>query len=110
MPFSTGHRPPREGRGEVLGDIVVGVVVFRDRVEMPEEVTEIPVGVPDVTLEVGRGDRLAALFEEERIVVVLLGNDETPVVEGTVEALAREVDTVTVVVISSKAVPEMVPS
>ena len=49
--------------------------------------------------------------------VVLLGNNETLVDDGTmpleagaVVALAREVDNVTVVVITSKSVPEMVPS
>ena len=47
MPFSTGHRPPREGRGEVLGDTAVGVVVFKDPVGMPEEETKIFVGVPE---------------------------------------------------------------
>ena len=49
--------------------------------------------------------------------VVLLGNNETlvddrtmPLEAGAVVALAREVDKVTVVVVTSKAVPEMVPS
>ena len=44
MPFSKGHRPPKEGRGEVLGDTEVGVVVFEET------------AVPGVTLEVGSGD------------------------------------------------------
>ena len=86
MPFSKGHRPPKEGRGEVLGDTEVGVVVFKVLVEMPEEeetvdpdlggpvpanddtleavaveLTETTGGleetaVPGVTLEVGSGD------------------------------------------------------
>ena len=47
VPFSRGHRPPREGRGEVLGDTAVGVVLFKDPVGMPEEETEVPVGVPE---------------------------------------------------------------
>ena len=49
--------------------------------------------------------------------VALLGNNETLVVDGTmpletdaVAALARELETVTVVVVTSKSVPEMVPS
>lgn len=49
--------------------------------------------------------------------VVLLGNTEKLVDDGTmpleadvVVALARELDNVTVVVVTSKIVPEMVPS
>ena len=49
--------------------------------------------------------------------VVLLGNTEklvddgtTPLEAGAVVAFARELDNVTVVVVTSKAVPEMVPS
>ncbi len=53
MPFSTGHRPPREGSGEgsevVLGpgDVEVGFVMFVDTVGMPEEEIEDPVGAPE---------------------------------------------------------------
>ena len=86
MPFSKGHRPPREGRGDPFGDTEVGVVVFKVPVGMPEEeetvdpdlggpvlanddaldaaaveLTETTGGleetvVPGVTLEVGRDD------------------------------------------------------
>ena len=86
MPFSKGHRAPREGTGEVFGDTEVGVVVTEVPVELPEEeetvdpdlggpvlanddaldataveLTETTGGledtaVPGVTLEVGRDD------------------------------------------------------
>ena len=131
VPFTKGHTLPG-GRGEVLGDIAVGVVVFKVPVEMPEEETEIPVGVPEevvlvIPLETtveelvmvgpdlgGPDDALEA--EAVELGVVVLGNNETLVVDGTmletgaVVPLARELDTVTVVVVTSKAVPEMVPS
>ena len=43
MPFSKGHTPPREGRGGGT----VGIVVFKDPVEMLEEETKVLVGVPE---------------------------------------------------------------
>ena len=44
VPFSKGHTPPRTGRGV---DNAVGVVVFKDPVELLEEETKVPVGVPE---------------------------------------------------------------
>ena len=68
VPFSKGHTPPREGRGEVIGDVAVGVVVFKVPVEMPEEETEIPVGAPE---EVVLVIPLESTFEE----LVIVGPD-----------------------------------
>ena len=55
MPFSKGHRPPREGSEVVLdpGDVEVGVVLFKELVEMLEKETESPVGTPEETPDVG---------------------------------------------------------
>ena len=72
---------------------------------------------PKATLEVRGGDRSAVLLAGEGIEAVLLGDSVTlvldeviPLEAGAVVVLAPEVSTVTVVVTSTEAVPDIVPS
>ena len=68
MPFSKGHRPPREGREEVLDDVAVGVVVFKDPVGMPEGETELPVGTTEFEFVALDGvDVLSGALEVEAV-------------------------------------------
>ena len=84
----------------------------------PEE-TALPkvLEEPEEAVEVGRGDVRPTLFEGEAIVIVLLGDSGTLMLDVTilpetvtVVKFAREGTTVSVVVILSKSVPEIVPS
>ena len=60
VPFSKGHRPPREGSGlggsaGALdpGNVELGFVMFKVPEGMPEEETESPVGVLEETPDTG---------------------------------------------------------
>lgn len=74
-------------------------MVFEDPVGVPENEAECPEETPDVGVVELEGPLIEAM---------LLWNNETLVV--AVVALAREVSTVTVVVIFSEAVLALVPS
>lgn len=72
---------------------------------------------PEEEIEIGKGDLRITLFEGEGIVAVLLEDKGTlvlgvavPLEAGTVVAFTTKGCTVSVVVICSKAVPEIVAS
>ena len=57
VPFSKGHRPPREGSGLAgalgPGNVELGLVMFKVPEGMPEVETECPVGVLEGTPDTG---------------------------------------------------------
>lgn len=100
------------------GALEAGAVELMETTGGPEETAAPKVAEePEEVLGIGRGDLRATLFEGEGIVAVLLGDNgmlvldgAVPLEAGTVVAFTGEGRIVTVVVVVSKAVPEIVPS
>ena len=101
------------GALEALLEETLRGVPEAETVELTETTGLAEEAVAEVEPEIERVDASSALLEEVRIVAVLLGDTEMLVLDGAVplvEALTPEVRTVIVVVTSTEAVPEMVPS
>ena len=92
------------------GAVEVGVVIFNDPVGLTEEETGRPVRAPEETVEFGGADCEVTLPEREGVVAVLLGESGTLILDEAIPLEVGEVSSVTVVVISREAVPEIVPS
>ena len=61
MPFSTGHKPPREGDEVALDEVEVGVVMFEDPVAMADEDAESPVVTPEENPEIDKVEFAGAI-------------------------------------------------